>query len=63
METPMVKLKDYKLRSSGRAKNQLIQIPIAVIREWGLVQGDSVEIYKTVDGELVIKPKKRTPHE
>lgn len=55
--TPMIKIKDYKLRSSGKAKGQIIQIPIAVIREWGLKDGDTVEIYKTLNGELVIKPK------
>lgn len=58
MTTPMIKLKDYRLRSSGNAKGQLIQLPVSVIREWSLKEGDYVELFKTVDGEIVIRPKK-----
>lgn len=54
---PMVKIKNYKLRSSGKARNQIVQIPIAVIREWDLREGDEVEMFKTLEGALIIKPK------
>jgi len=52
-----VKLKDYKLRSSGKAKGQLIQIPIDLVREWGMGGGGTVELFKTTTGDLVIRPK------
>lgn len=53
----MIKLRDYKLRSSGNAKGQIIQIPKSVIEEWNLSEG-IVEVYKTEDGDIVIRPKK-----
>ena len=56
--TTMVKIKDYKLRTNGNAKGKLVQIPVALIREWDLGPGDTVEMYKTVEGDLVIKPKR-----
>ena len=52
----MIKLKETRLRSSGNAKGQIVQIPINVIREWGLKPGDTINIFKGEDGSIIIKP-------
>lgn len=64
MEIPMVKLKDYKLRSSGTAHGQIVQIPVNVVRGWGIQPGDMVEMFQTTEGDLVIRPaNKKYIHE
>lgn len=56
METPMIKLKDYRLRDSGTARGQIVQIPVNVIRDWNLGPNGIVEMFLTIDKELVIRP-------
>ena len=49
----------YKVVKITNPKNVLVQLPCAIVNNWGLLEGDGIEVHVPEDGKaVVLKPKK-----
>lgn len=56
----MDKLKTVKVKNK---KNAILQIPSHVVEEWGLQEGDSIDMFLTDDGmHILLAPRKGYLH-
>ncbi|MFW6120733.1 MAG: AbrB/MazE/SpoVT family DNA-binding domain-containing protein [Petrotogales bacterium] len=54
--TDMVKVKEYRLQQQG-LRGRAISMPKTWVEDMGLTFGDTIEFYRTVDNDLVIRAR------